>query len=64
MLVVLKDGVEVLEAPGRQQADGRDHVGHRARGKGAAGEANQDDVVARDIVGADKVVRLTNDLGW
>lgn len=56
VLVVVKDAVEMVQALGREQTDRRDHVGGGAGGEGAAGEADEDDLVAVDVVGANEVV--------
>ena len=60
VLVVVKNGVEAVETVGSQQPDRGNHVGHRPRGEGAAGETNENDVVAIDIIGADEIVDLAN----
>lgn len=60
VLIVVKDGVEAVQTGRGQQADRSNHVGDGPSGKGATGEANQDDGVAVNVVGADKVVDLAD----
>lgn len=62
VLVVLEDGVEVVQAGGGQQAQGGDEICHRAGDEGAPGEADEDNVVSVDVVCADEVVHLADDL--
>lgn len=60
VLVVIKDGIEVVQALRGKQADGGNHVGNRTCGEGAAGVAYQDDGIAVNIIGADEVVYLAD----
>lgn len=60
VLVVIKDGVKIVQAFRGQQANGRNHVSHGSSGKGAAGEANKNDGVAVDVVGAHEIVNFAD----
>lgn len=58
ILHVFEDRKKELHALSGQKADARDHTGDTARCEGAAGEADEDDLVTVDIVGADERVTL------
>lgn len=58
ILHVFEYGKEVLHTLSGQKADARDHTGNTPRGESAAGEADEDDLIAVDIVGADERVAL------
>ena len=53
VLHVFEDGVVELHALSRQQAQIRDHSGHRSSREGTPRESDQNDLVAVDVVRAD-----------
>ncbi len=62
VLHVLENGIEVLNALSRQQAQLADHAGHRSDGEGTSREANEDDLVAVDVVGTCERICLSDAL--
>lgn len=62
VLHVLEDGEEELHTLSGQESEARDHAGNAPRGEGAAGEAENDELVAVDIIGANERVALTHNL--
>lgn len=62
MLIILKDGIEAVQASGGQQPQGSNHIRGGAGCKCASRVADEDNLIAINIVGADEVVRLANDL--
>lgn len=62
-LVVVEDMRKLVKARAVEEPEGANHAGDRTGGEGAAGEADDDDLVAGVVVVADEAVGFNDVLG-